>query len=349
MSYQFLRVEGYARKGGKGKAGGHSIASVMAEVKRDQDACPHVETPVPPIPIFGDLLHVAQEAEAWAGQAKDTIGRSLRQDGLCLIAGVLSAPPDLKDWSGYKEASTAFLMGFYGDRLKAVVEHTDEKERHLHFYAVPRFGERFEILHPGRAAAQTAKAQGKHKGGQNKEYKSAMRIWQDQFWTEVSSKFGLTRIGPGRRRLTRGEWQAEQAVARLLACEHQKADATAIELETLRTELKLAKEEIKTLQSQRSQGVTKKLPLSESLSTKTLLSDLREKIRETKKGEKKMITKGDIAVIMGDEWAKKNGLHEMKDKLKVGSEPAPQEWIDLAQKKMKEKKKSPSPTPRPGG
>ena len=45
------------------------------------------------------------------------------------------------------------------------------------------------------------------------------------------------------------------------------------------------------------------------------------------------MTKGDVAVIMGDKWAKKN-IDQGKDKLNVSLEDAPAAWIQLALKKM---------------
>lgn len=215
--YQFFHIEGYARVAGKGKAGGHSVASIMAEARRDPGACPHVPFPQQPRVIFGDLLSVEPLAHAWADQAVDQRGHKMRKDGLCLLAGVISAPRTILDWKSFRDDSRAFLEREYGDRLKCVVEHRDEKERHIHFYAVPRPGEGFSALHRGRAAAEQAKAQGRLKGEQNREYKSAMRLWQDQFFLEVASLHGLTRIGPGRRRLTRDEWKAEQEKAKLTA------------------------------------------------------------------------------------------------------------------------------------
>ena len=43
-----------------------------------------------------------------------------------------------------------------------------------------------------------------------------MRATQDDFANRVGQRFGLARIGPGRRRLTRAQWQAEQAQAEAL-------------------------------------------------------------------------------------------------------------------------------------
>jgi hypothetical protein len=110
----------------------------------------------------------------------------------------------------------AWLREQYGPRLRSIVEHTDEANPHLHFYAVPLPGERFEVLHPGRSAAAKKAQEGAKKGAQNAAYKAAMRGWQDDF-SNVAARFGLARLGPGKRRLTRGAWKAEQEQARSLA------------------------------------------------------------------------------------------------------------------------------------
>lgn len=221
MGYQFLHLEGYARHGSKQgeKARKWSASEIAAEAMRDPDACPHVEQPKAPKVLYGGTpREAAKLAESWADSAKDAQGRALRKDGLALAAGVVSLPADqANDWPRFREATVAWLKKQYGERLRSVVEHTDEAHPHLHFYAVPLPGERFEVLHPGRLAAAKKARQGGKKGAQNTEYKRAMQGWQDSFSSAVAANFGLARLGPGRRRLTRGEWQAEQAQAKALA------------------------------------------------------------------------------------------------------------------------------------
>ncbi len=221
MGYQFLHLEAYARTGSKqhGQPRKWSAREIAAEAMREPDACPHVEQPKPP-----KLLHGCTPAEAaklahdWADSSKDAKGRKLRADGLALAAGVVSLPAEQRqDWPRFREATVAWLRQQYGERLRSVVEHTDEKHPHLHFYAVPLPGERFEVLHPGRQAAAEKARQGAKKGAQNAAYKQAMVGWQDDFQRAVAAHFALTRRGPGKRRLTRGAWKAEQEQARSLA------------------------------------------------------------------------------------------------------------------------------------
>lgn len=232
MGYQFLHLEGYARRGSRQQAtrptGGKpgraevrkwSAREIAAEAMRDPDSCPHVEQPQPTKVLYGCTpMEAAVLAEQWADGSVDSKGRKLRADGLALAAGVVSIPSDQReDWPQFRAASVQWLQEQYGARLRSVVEHTDESHLHFHFYAVPLSGERFEVLHPGRAAAVEKARQGAKKGAQNTEYKRAMQSWQDDFHNAVAAHFGLTRLGPGRRRLTRGAWKAEQAQAKALA------------------------------------------------------------------------------------------------------------------------------------
>ena len=218
MGYQFLHVECYARTAGKDKEGNHSIRSILAEAKRELGATSHVAKPKPPKLIYGNLNGVEEAAKEWAESATDTIGRKLRKDGLCLLAGVVSVADDFEDWENYKKRVLIFLRQEYGPRLRAVIEHEDEAHRHIHFFCVPRIGERFDLIHDGKAAILAAKQSGiKLKGDLNSAYRLAMTGLQQRFHTTCSVQFGLTRRGPGRRRLSRGEWVLERENAKAIA------------------------------------------------------------------------------------------------------------------------------------
>lgn len=237
MGYQFLHLDSYARHGSKqqrvNKRTGRvtelrkwSAADIAAEAMRDPGACPHVEKPQPPKVLHGCTPREAVRlAEEWASARKDAQGRSLRIDGLCLAAGVVTLPDEQRaDWPRFREASVAWLREQYGERLRSVVEHVDEANPHLHFYAVPLPGERFEVLNPGRQAAAQKAQEGAKKGAQNTAYNEAMRGWQDEFHKAVAAQFGLARLGPKKRRLTRAAWKAEQAQAQALARIQPQAD-----------------------------------------------------------------------------------------------------------------------------
>jgi len=217
--YQFAHIEGYGRKGSSqtnhqtgGKKVVFSAQEIADEAERKDGACPHVKHPQPPIIHFGvSPSEVVKLSAEWAEQAKDASGRKLRIDGLCLAAGTFSVPPDLDDqqWPAYRDAMIEYLKERYGERMRSVVEHTDEAHRHCHFYLVPLPGEDFGAVHEGVAARRMVAAQGKKKGQQNAAYNVAMRSWQDDLW-KVGQRYGLARIGPRRRRLTREGWHAER-------------------------------------------------------------------------------------------------------------------------------------------
>lgn len=230
MGYQFFHLEAYARVGSRQERVHHktkkpyvvqklSIDEVVAEAERAPSAAPHVANPKPPIRLHGcSPSEAAERAKTWAEGVRDSKGRKMRKDGLCLAAGVISMPDEMrKDWPRYREAVVRWLKKQYGDRLLSVVDHQDENHPHLHFYAVARDGESFDRLHPGRTAAAAAAARGADKKTQRVEYMNAMRAWQDDFSRECAANFGLARLGPGRRRLSRAEWKREQAQAKAFA------------------------------------------------------------------------------------------------------------------------------------
>ena len=203
--YQFGHVEGYARQGGfnaKTKSSVMSGWDIIDEAERKEGATPHIETPQPPILHFGVKPSLAmKEAAEWADQTKDPTGRKYRVDGLCLAAGVISFPADAEGWPEYRDEAIEWLKTKYGDNLKSVVEHTDEAYPHLHFYVVPKLGDRFDSVHDGYRAANEAKAQKLKKGAQNGAYKSAMKAWQDELHATCGVKFGLSGLAPGSRGL----------------------------------------------------------------------------------------------------------------------------------------------------
>ena len=306
MSYQFLHLESYARVAGKGKAGGHDLASIAAEAERGPEACQHIEQPQPPTLIFGCMpSEAAATAQDWAEQARDARGHALRKDGLALAAGVISWPEDRpkEEWPAYRAEAVEWLKKQYGQRLLSVVEHKDEPYLHIHFYAVPLPGERFDLLHPGRTAAQQAKADGAKKGEQNESYKAAMRSWQDDFFQRVGSRHGLTRLGPRRRRLTRCQWKAEQSAAKLMACEisrlERSGELIALAKENLAETTKMAEAERQMqvaarreleeiMQKIKREDETRAIEINRVVQDRVAIakvSAMRQKIWEKKRGE----------------------------------------------------------------
>ncbi len=181
--------------------------------------CPHIKNPSKPGLLFGvPPINILPLINEWADQAKDSQGRKLRKDGNCVLIGVASLPRAMEDdFPQFAEDTLAWLKEKYGDRLKSVVVHNDESHPHLHFTVVPKIGERFGEIHEGIKAKNEAKKNNKKAGDQNLAYINAMRAYQDEFSKKVAMNHGLTRIGPGRRRLTRAEWHKEKQQAAFFA------------------------------------------------------------------------------------------------------------------------------------
>ena len=233
MPYQFIHYDGYGREGSTQtktvtKKNGdkitttkkvRSLREILEEQDRVEEACPHIAEPRKPGLLYGvPPLEVLKLAEDWAETATDARGHKLRKDGNVCLVGVISLPREMEDdFPKFAEESLIFLKEKYGDRLKSVIVHDDEAHPHLHFSVVPRVGERFDDIHEGIKAKNQAKKEGQKAGAQNIAYIEAMRNFQDNFSEKVAMKYGLTRLGPARRRLSRGEWKAEQAQAKFFA------------------------------------------------------------------------------------------------------------------------------------
>ena len=120
MSYQFIHIEDYGRvvskktknNGSNDKykkeTKGRSVREIIAEAKRENGNCPHVENPKDPILLFGvGLDEVEKLAYEYHDNTKitDKNGKEkkLRSDANILLAGVVSLNKDNKDiWDDYK-------------------------------------------------------------------------------------------------------------------------------------------------------------------------------------------------------------------------------------------------------
>ncbi|KQO75294.1 hypothetical protein [Rhizobium sp. Leaf262] len=253
MGYQFVHLESFSRKGDDK---GRSAAFIFAEARRDPLASFHVANPAPPVVVFGvgvaevEALHDAA-ADAARTTPKKGTPRKLRQDHKTLHTVIASHPytmeevradpvkrTEVKAW----EARTiGWLRSQYGVDLKSVVRHEDESHYHIHAYVVPTDDPEMRALrhHPGVVAKRTAMAAGPSDGENPKalskrgdrEYKAAMRAWQDAYHETVGVPCGLARLGPRRRNLPRGEWQRETAQAKALQAALDRAAAVNEKIE----------------------------------------------------------------------------------------------------------------------
>ncbi len=266
MSYQFIHIESYSRKAGKGKAGGNSISDIIAEVTRVPQASSHVQKPEPPDLVFGvDPHQLVEMCESYAVTmistfnrknrktgANVTVTRKMREDGLCMIGGVFSAPSQMPvgTWPQYRKEMINKLKDEFGDRLKSVNEHVDESYRHCHFYIIPLPGEHFDNIHPGKRSASAVSGGGVVKGLQNKAYNDAMRKWQDEYWMDVSKKYGLARVGPKLKRSTRPGWAAQQALVILNAQTLQDNEIKSLALRNKEVKLNIKEANLERLFAQ---------------------------------------------------------------------------------------------------
>ncbi|MQB04240.1 hypothetical protein DXT91_08805 [Agrobacterium tumefaciens] len=237
MAFQFIHMQGYSRKGdGKGR----NTSFIFGEARRDPAACLHVEAPRPPVVVYGvDIDRVEAMHDAAAADARTTPKggkeRRVRQDQHTLMTVVASHPLTMEEVAAdpakraeaerWEAMTVDWLRGLYGEGLVSVVRHEDESRWHVHAYILPRDREmKAAGLHPGLVAKAEIMAAGPrddedpkalNKRGDN-AYKAAMRGWQDAYFDTVAVRCGLARIGPGLRRLSRQEWQAEKQQAKAL-------------------------------------------------------------------------------------------------------------------------------------
>lgn len=231
MSYQFIHVEDYSKviakkrgNGGKGKYNeetkGRSVRDIIAEAKREEGNCPHVENPKPPILLYGkNLDEVEKLAYEYHENTKltDKNGKEkkLRSDANILLAGVVSLNRENEGiWDEYKNDAIAFLSNKYGKKLVSVIEHTDEANPHFHFYVIQDPGKRFDLIHDGKKALFENRDKKKH--DQNIAYLNAMRKVQEDFFRVVSSNYGLSKDGPKRKRTSRKDYFKQKREIKLI-------------------------------------------------------------------------------------------------------------------------------------
>jgi len=234
MAYQFIHAETYSRKKTDKK---FSVKEIIGEASRKEGDCPHVPEPHPPNLVYGIGLDELESLhDSMCDNAKMTNNkgqsRSIRKDQQTLGTVVLSFPSiaekeDPKaynqNYENWKKLSVDWLKEKYGDELKTVIEHTDESHPHLHAYLIPddlksdkyNIGRRAKTDFLKSDESKKLEPKEANKVGDRK-YKEAWREWQDSYYEKVAIPCGLSRIGPGKRRLSRDAWQKENQQAQSL-------------------------------------------------------------------------------------------------------------------------------------
>jgi len=227
--YQFAHIETWARKPREvatNKKGERrtpkkqwGVHQVLDEAERKEGNCPHVEKPLPPKVVYGCSMDELRAEHDQVDGALCTLSngksRKIRSTQSTMASCVFSYPvsmdevrKDKKEQQRYLEwrkRTIDFIKEEWGDNLKNVVQHFDESHPHLHCHALSPDWDATK-LHPGLTAS---------KGLKGKEaslaYCEAMRDFQNRYQEQVGRFCGQTRLGPGRRRLTRDQWKAEQS------------------------------------------------------------------------------------------------------------------------------------------
>lgn len=253
--FQFAHIDWFSSAGapksraaatsnhGTHRGRGWNNAEILAEAIREPGHCDHVPHPAPPTICQGSIDQVTEAISKFIdsqqvevrlkGGAKAV--RKARADSPSMAAGVISFPRDrIAEWPAFRDHAIGQLEERYGDRLRCVLEHLDERHPHIHFYLVPRPGESFGVVHDGYEASRDAR---KKPGNKIRSaFNGAMSAWQDWVQSAICDPFALARIGPGRRRLTRRGWELEQEAAEKSAQLDQQRAAIAVDRKQLNTD-----------------------------------------------------------------------------------------------------------------
>ena len=212
MKSQFMHVELYSREEpakktiNKSKNINHksdvrttTVNGVLSEMKREEAFTSHLETIAAPEVLYGSIDALERSIERYEAEFKTTDKngkeKKLRKDACILLAGVVSLDrADEEIWDEYKTKAIEYLKNKYGENLKCVVEHTDETNPHYHFYVVGNQQQDLNLLHDGKLAVSKLAKEDKKKLHQT-AYTEAMIKFQDDFYVQVSNKFGLSRTG----------------------------------------------------------------------------------------------------------------------------------------------------------
>ena len=268
----FVHCQSFSRKPNRA---GQCVGQVVGEGLRTGQYHPHVESPRPPISVFGDpttfkLMHDAHVAErkTYAVKNGQISERVIRQDRHTLftivasypspIAAVEASPEELARFKTWVDLNLAWVRDRYGNQLKVAFAHVDEQHPHLHFWLLPDDPSAdATLLHPGKVAKREVEAHLKServppreavKAG-NRALKSAMRAWQDSYHRAVGATLGMHRDGPKRRRLSRAQWAAEQAMLahhRALEEDRVRLEAQVAVLEDAITKMVARQRELET-------------------------------------------------------------------------------------------------------
>jgi len=238
MKAIFAHKQTFSRKG---NSKNRSVADICAEAARLEGATPHVAEPKRPSLLYNNVetseipamieARVKEQNALLRRQRKEHPERagdlrSIRRDTHVLVGYVFSYPVPADDlnngeqfaeYDRWEEDALNFAITDAernGLEILSAVAHSDEAHPHFHVLAIPQISEKnprlnAKLCHEG-FVAQTDHLAKKLNGSPSRSYKQAMRNWQDKYHAEVGQRHGQSRMGPGRRRLSRAAYKAEQ-------------------------------------------------------------------------------------------------------------------------------------------
>lgn len=215
MGTQIFRAEPIQKK---------NVAHVLAEAIRKPDHCLHVAEPSPPQFLFGTREgYEAMMAEVLGGcetvkrMRKNRNGvekpQAIRGIEAVILAGIASFPDEMSKiepelFETWKRKTIEFLQAEYGDKLRAVLLHTDENNPHLHFFVIPDGLDVSRVFEPHKFRRDNPNLS---KKAQKHGEVDILRKQLDRYAEQVGFYTGLARFGPRSRNLQRGEWKREQS------------------------------------------------------------------------------------------------------------------------------------------
>lgn len=253
MAYQFVHYETYGLHTRTKKS---TARGVVAEAERVPTHSLHVAKPKAPKLLLGCLpSQLLKEIETVSSLAKDRSGKKkLPKDAQILLAGVVSMPLETEELLGafdtyiasgkksrpeallqydkWRKLTLKWLQETYGDALRSVVLHYDEKQVHLHYYCSNRLSggtlnlDGLDVAGDAeRALGQDRKQRNANGAARKKARAKALTAFQDDFGRAVGIPMGWARLGPQKRRMTHKEWEQEQEQSKKLAVALEKAEA----------------------------------------------------------------------------------------------------------------------------
>lgn len=232
MDAQFISIKAYKLS---------DVPRIVKEAMRVQSHCRHVPEPTQPNTLFSKKLGLDRAVKflkALCAKSAQMTGRKVRKDLLIFAAGTCSYPktPMLieKDpqerakYEQWKQLSINHLKKEHGDDLFCVLEHTDERYLHLHYFCMPRLmpdGRINLVAHPGRTA--NIENQNEPPAVKRSAYKEAMRRYLDRYYKFVGFLMGWARkTQTPRKRVSKKQWEdtlkqvSDQKILKMLGYGH---------------------------------------------------------------------------------------------------------------------------------